>query len=131
MLPPSRWSHALAQTGYFFDQWFSHRGTQFLAMVLFALFITVAGGVGLWLVGGAKDMGQGTWFAWTYMADPGSHAGVRGTGPQVVAITVTILGVLLMAAILGFIVEAIQAKMEELKSGLSRVVESGHTLILG
>ena len=121
----------MAQLGYVFDQWFSHRLTQFLAMIFLALLITAAGGLGLWLVGDAKDVQQGTWNAWTYMADPGSHAGVRGTGPQVVAITVTILGVLLMAAILGFIVEAIQAKMEELKSGLSRVVESGHTLILG
>ena len=127
----TKYSHAMAQLGYVFDQWFSHRLTQFLAMIFLALLITAAGGLGLWLVGDAKDVQQGTWNAWTYMADPGSHAGVRGTGPQVVAITVTILGVLLMAAILGFIVEAIQAKMEELKSGLSRVVESGHTLILG
>ncbi|KAH8063841.1 hypothetical protein JL722_3032 [Aureococcus anophagefferens] len=127
----TKYSHAMAQLGYVFDQWFSHRLTQFLAMIVLALLITAAGGLGLWLVGDAKDVQQGTWNAWTYMADPGSHAGVRGTGPQVVAITVTILGVLLMAAILGFIVEAIQAKMEELKSGLSRVVESGHTLILG
>ncbi|KAH8076293.1 hypothetical protein JL721_286 [Aureococcus anophagefferens] len=127
----TKYSHAMAQLGYVSDQWFSHRLTQFLAMIFLALLITAAGGLGLWLVGDAKDVQQGTWNAWTYMADPGSHAGVRGTGPQVVAITVTILGVLLMAAILGFIVEAIQAKMEELKSGLSRVVESGHTLILG
>jgi hypothetical protein len=89
------------------------------------------GALSLIAVDGAKNVPQGMWRAWTYMADPGTHSEARGTGFQFVSIGIALAGILLMAAILGFVVEAIQAKMDELKLGISRVVESDHSLILG
>ncbi|KAJ1456830.1 hypothetical protein M885DRAFT_496939 [Pelagophyceae sp. CCMP2097] len=100
-------------------------------MILVILSAVFAGGIGLLLVGGAKDLPQALWRSWTYMADPGTHAGVTGTGPQLVSLGVTLTGVLLSSAILGFVVEAIQQKLDSLKHGVNHVVERDHTLILG
>ncbi|KAH8061957.1 hypothetical protein JL722_3915 [Aureococcus anophagefferens] len=95
------------------------------------LLTVIVGALSLIAVDGAKNVPQGMWRAWTYMADPGTHSEARGTGFQFVSIGIALAGILLMAAILGFVVEAIQAKMDELKLGISRVVESDHSLILG
>tara|TARA_B100000482_G_scaffold121551_1_gene87905 strand:- start:322 stop:597 length:276 start_codon:yes stop_codon:yes gene_type:complete len=62
------------------------------------------GALSLIAVDGAKNVPQGMWRAWTYMADPGTHSEARGTGFQFVSIGIALAGILLMAAILGFVV---------------------------
>jgi len=71
------------------------------------------------------------WLAWTYVADPGTHADAEGLGHKVVSFIITIGGMLVFALLIGIISEVIGEKVDDLKEGKARVLETDHTLILG
>jgi hypothetical protein len=52
-------------------------------------------------------------------------------GTRGLAIGIAWGGILFFAVVIGFIIDAIQEKMESLKKGKSNVVEEGHTVMLG
>mmetsp|Transcript_1185 Transcript_1185/g.2399 ORF Transcript_1185/g.2399 Transcript_1185/m.2399 type:complete len:700 (+) Transcript_1185:168-2267(+) len=71
------------------------------------------------------------WLAWTYVADPGTHADAEGVGHRLVSFVITIGGMLVFALLIGIISEVIGDKVDHLKEGKARVLEANHTLILG
>ena len=72
------------------------------------------------------------WKSWTYMADPGTHADVDSNVYfRLSAFITAIMGILLMAAIIGFVVDAIKKKMDALDTGRGKVVEKDHMLVMG
>eukprot|EP00944_MAST-04C_sp_MAST-4C-sp1_P008390 g8390.t1 len=82
--------------------------------------------------GPAATFAEAIWKSWTYMADPGTHADVDSNFYfRTSAFITAIMGILLMAAIIGFVVDAIKKKMDALDTGRSRVVIKGHILIMG
>ena len=82
--------------------------------------------------GAAATFAEAIWKSWTYMADPGTHADVDSNFYfRTSAFITAIMGILLMAAIIGFVVDAIKKKMDALDTGRSRVVIKGHILIMG
>lgn len=66
-----------------------------------------------------------------YVADPGTHAIEASWAGRVISFFITCGGILFFAALVGFVVDKIRSRMEELKKGKSRVIETGHYLILG
>lgn len=87
----------------------------------------VLGAIGLAIV----NQNDGIWIAWTYVADPGTHADAEGTLNRLVSFVITIGGMVIFALMIGIISETISDKVDDLKQGKSRVMESNHTLILG
>ena len=82
--------------------------------------------------GASATFAEAIWKSWTYMADPGTHADVDSNFYfRTSAFITAIMGILLMAAIIGFVVDAIKKKMDALDTGRSRVVIKGHILIMG
>jgi len=71
------------------------------------------------------------WIAWVYMADPGTHADASGGLDKVVSALISLMGIFFFATVFGFVVDAVRELMDTLNKGKSKVVESGHTLILG
>ena len=71
------------------------------------------------------------WHAWSALSDPGPDGDASDTNLRVVDSTITLCGIMFMSSIIGFIVDAINAKMLQLQRGRNAVVEEGHTLILG
>lgn len=65
------------------------------------------------------------------VADPGTHSDAEGTGMRVVAFSTTMGGMCVFALMIGIISDFIGEKVDDLKKGRSRVIESGHTLMLG
>jgi hypothetical protein len=65
------------------------------------------------------------------MTDPGTHADAKGYVDRTVSAFIAILGTLFFASVLGYIVDQVRELMYTLNKGKSKVVESGHTLILG
>ena len=51
--------------------------------------------------------------------------------PRVVGLVLVLSGMLFFALLVGLIGESIEAKIEGLKEGKGRVIEAGHTLVLG
>jgi len=63
--------------------------------------------------------------------DPGTMGGDAGWGFRAAMLVVTIGGLIMVASLIGIISGAFDSKVEELRKGRSRVLESQHTLILG
>ncbi|MFM9135098.1 MAG: CASTOR/POLLUX-related putative ion channel [bacterium] len=102
-----------------------------LAVALFlvvALFIQLSGiGPG----GEPTTFPEAVWYALPRSLDPGTVSGDEGLGFRLIMLFVTLVGILLAAAIIGLVSSAIDRRLETLRRGRSLVVEEGHTLILG
>ena len=60
----------------------------------------------------------------------GTHAAARGAG-RLLGFATTVAGMLVFALMIGVVSDYIGSKLDDLKKGKSKVIESGHTLILG
>jgi hypothetical protein len=120
--------------GYIRDQWMARTVTQ-MGMLLAVLCCLITGcGVIFSLVedpAQSKGIVEDFWLVWGYMADPGTHADIEGLGPRLIAVIIAIAGILYFATVMGIIVDNVRESMELLKKGKSKVVETGHYLILG
>ncbi|MGC3994413.1 MAG: hypothetical protein QM779_09950 [Propionicimonas sp.] len=63
--------------------------------------------------------------------DPGTMGGDSGWGFRLLMLVITVGGLIIVASLIGIVSGAFDAKVEELRKGRSRVLESDHTLILG
>lgn len=63
--------------------------------------------------------------------DPGTMGGDQGWGFRAAMLIVTLGGLIMVASLIGIISSAFDAKVDQLRKGRSKVIESDHTLILG
>ena len=104
-------------------------------ILLFGLsYVLVVFGAGLLVIGDSEDfdtIGEAAWTSWTYVVDPGAQADAPSALiPRTVSLLVTLGGLLVFALLIGIVGESIGERIEDLKTGKSRVLESGHTLML-
>ncbi len=71
------------------------------------------------------------WAALLRTLDPGTMGQDDGFGFRFAMLVVTLSGVILVASLIGVISTAFNSRIERLRKGRSRVLESDHTLILG
>lgn len=116
---------------YRLDYLYSH-DEKFKAAALFnaALFLIFIGG-SLWWLSTDDSLIESFWAAWTFIADPGTHADNRGLMQRVVSLLMTLGGMVIFAMLIGIISEDIGSFVDNLREGKSRVIVSNHTLILG
>eukprot|EP00929_Paragymnodinium_shiwhaense_P005127 TRINITY_DN10667_c0_g1_i1.p1 TRINITY_DN10667_c0_g1~~TRINITY_DN10667_c0_g1_i1.p1 ORF type:complete len:947 (-),score=153.23 TRINITY_DN10667_c0_g1_i1:70-2910(-) len=74
---------------------------------------------------------ESIWESWSFFADPGVHARVYRPEQRVVAAGITLLGILFFSSVLGLSVDFVRDKMDSIRQGKSRIIETDHTLILG
>lgn len=74
---------------------------------------------------------EGVWQSLMATLDSGTMGGDAGTGFRTVRFVATLGGIFLISILIGTISSGIDEKLDELKKGRSRVLESNHTLILG
>ena len=108
-------------------------GLLFLITVVFiAVVSAVVAFAGLW----PKDaksysFPEAMWNSLMRTLDSGTMGGDEGTGYRVAMLIITIGGVIVVASLIGVISGAFDSKVEDLRKGKSRVLETEHTLILG
>ena len=135
-MPNTSWSERLR---YRFDN-FMARGTP--AMVgglglisLGVIFVAAALLVGLGIRPGGEDHPLGfieaAWQSLMRTLDSGTMGGDAGWGFRIVMLLVTLGGVFIISALIGVLSAGIDARIEALRQGRSRVVEAGHILVLG
>jgi hypothetical protein len=80
-----------------------------------------------------KSLSQGIWFTWLQLTDPGNMAQDNETfvGYKITAIVAGMTGVVIFSALIAFLTTALDQAIDDLKKGHSRVLETGHTLIVG
>jgi hypothetical protein len=84
-------------------------------------------------LGGSED---GSWLedVWQSMLrtlDPGTMSGDVGWGRRLLALLVTLFGVLIAGTLVGINATGVEHRIEVMQRGRSAVVESGHVVILG
>jgi len=75
--------------------------------------------------------GETVWQNLMHSIDGGTIAGDSGWPFRTAMLVVTIFGVFVVAALISIVSSAFDSRLEELRKGRSRVLESDHTLILG
>ncbi len=126
-----RWQYAL-------DNLFS-RGPAAMILALAALslvIILLAGAViaiGSIAPKGEEPLafGEAVWRSLMRTLDAGTMGGDAGWGFRWVQLFVTLGGIFIISALIGVLSSAIEARLESLRKGRSRVLESNHTVILG
>lgn len=63
--------------------------------------------------------------------DAGTMGGDTGWGYRLVMLFVTVGGIFVISTLIGILTSGVEGKLEELRKGRSRVLESNHTVILG
>ncbi len=74
---------------------------------------------------------EGAWQSLMHALDPGTLAGDQGWVLRGLMLLVTIGGIFIVSILIGTITSGLETRLEELRKGRSRVIESEHTLILG
>lgn len=74
---------------------------------------------------------EGLWQALLRALDPGTIAGDSDWELRLVALVVTLAGILLLSTVIGLVASGMHARLSELRRGRAPVIESGHTLVLG
>ena len=120
---------------YRIDNFFSTKSYASSALLLLVtVLLVVVGGMALWLAGG-KEEGEpfsvwaAMWLAWRFVTDGGDYE--DEVLPRMVGVVLVLSGMLFFALLVGLIGETIEEKLDDLKQGKNRVIESGHTLVLG
>jgi len=126
---------------YFLDRVFVKRWAFFLFLTVVGLIMIGLFGLMYaavisedWTASQQSEMNiyiEGIWAAWTFMADPGTHADVQTSEQRIMGSIITLGGILFFASILGVTVDIVHEKMDALRQGKSKIIETGHTLILG
>ena len=123
---------------YEFDNLMS-RGTPAMILMLFILslvIVFVAGAV-ITIAGFRQDgsepisFAEAAWESLMRTLDSGTMGGDTGTGFRVVMLFVTLGGVFIVSALIGVLNNGLEAQMDRLRKGRSKVLEMNHTLILG
>jgi ion channel POLLUX/CASTOR len=63
--------------------------------------------------------------------DAGNMAGDSGILPRIIFVLVTLGGIFIVGSLIGTITSGLEGKLDEMRKGRSKVLEDGHTLILG
>ena len=95
-----------------------------MAVVVTVLKIAPAGEepIGFW---------EAFWLSLMRTLDAGTMGGDAGWGFRIAMLLVTIGGIFVISTLIGILSSAIEAKLDDLRKGRSRVLETNHTIILG
>jgi voltage-gated potassium channel Kch len=103
-----------------------------LALASIALVAVVAALVMLFTPASVDGTSDALWLSLLRTLDPGTMGGDTGTAPfLVLMLTVTVGGIFIVSSLVGVLATGLDARLARLRKGKSRVVERGHTIILG
>lgn len=99
------------------------------AVFVSSLLLTVAG---VTLAGSEGDNWlEDLWQSLLRVMDPGTMAGDVGWGRRLLALLVTIFGLLVAGTLIGIIAAGVEDRIDRMRRGRSVVIESDHVVVLG
>ncbi len=101
-------------------------------VLLFAVVMIAFGITGDSPDGGAPGLPQLLWTNTLHLIDPGNIGDDEGALPfMVLMFLMSLVGIIIFSTLIGALNQSLQDTFERLRKGRSKVVESGHTVILG
>lgn len=115
---------------YRLDYWlsFSIWAKPFFLVGLIMLLVSV-GGIVFALVTGEPLSGS-MWQTWLLIVDTGAHGDFQPLLHRFVGLVMTCFGMIVFGFLVGIVTDVIGEKVDQLKKGRARVIETGHSLIL-
>jgi hypothetical protein len=120
--------------GYRLDRFLAlHPAWQLLAVLLWATLLALAfGAVSLVFADDpSTDADGGLWWAITRMLDGGTVASDSGLGRRFVGVSVTLVGMVLVAVVTGAFASSFADRMRDIRRGTFSIFERRHALLLG
>jgi voltage-gated potassium channel Kch len=124
--------------GYWFDTLMAKGAPAMIVLLALASFgLIFLAGLILFLFGihpadeGSLGFGEAIWASLMRTLDPGTMGGDMGTGFRIVMLGVTVGGIFIVSTLIGVLSSGLETQLDRLRKGRSRVLENGHTLILG
>lgn len=77
------------------------------------------------------NFGEAAWASLMRTLDSGTMGGDEGWAFRIIMLGVTLAGIFILSTLIGVLGSGLEAQIEELRKGRSRVVENDHTVILG
>jgi ion channel POLLUX/CASTOR len=81
--------------------------------------------------GESLSFGEAAWASLMRTLDAGTMGGDTGWGYRAIMFLVTLTGIFILSTLIGVLSSGLEGRIEQLRKGRSRVVETGHTVILG
>jgi len=109
-------------------------------LALLSMGIVVMAAVSIWGLGIGPDpadtghplgLVEGAWQSMLHAMDPGTLAGDQGWILRGLMLLVTLGGIFIVSMLIGTITSGLEARLDDMRKGHSRVIEKNHTLILG
>jgi voltage-gated potassium channel Kch len=103
-------------------------------LAVLSLIIILISALTVWLLRLAPEHNllQLIWSSFMHTMDAGTVAGDSGSWLYLfIMLLVTLGGIFVLSLLIGILTTGIEARLEALRKGRSRVIESGHTIILG
>lgn len=101
-----------------------------LAAVLFSAVLLTLFGV-TFTGTGSSGLAEDTWQSLLRILDTGTMAGDVGWGRRILALLITLFGLLVAGTLIGIIAAGVEDRIDSMRRGRSTVIESGHLVILG
>ena len=103
-------------------------------LAVLTLIIILASALLVWVLRLSPDnsLPQLIWSSFMHTMDAGTVAGDSGSWTYLlIMLLVTLGGIFVLSLLIGILTTGIEARLESLRKGRSRVIEVGHTIILG
>lgn len=81
--------------------------------------------------GGSESWLEDAWQSLLRMLDTGTMAGDVGWGPRLLALVITVFGILVAGTLIGLIASGVEQRVDEMQRGRSTVVEQDHLVVVG
>lgn len=80
-----------------------------------------------------ENIGTALWESWTFVADPGTQANAAEEKPALrpVALSITVLGLVVFALMVGLVTESVTEQVDSFKKGRSKVLDQDHIIMVG
>ncbi len=132
--PRRRTPTGMARLRYAFDTTMS-RGVSaliiYLGLIVAVAVVLFAVVVHIFDLGPTNNPIRTAYNALLHTIDTGTIAGDTGTGYEIAALFITIVGLFLFSAFIGILATVLDEQLTNLRKGRSLVLETGHALILG
>jgi len=133
--PPVSWSE---QKGYDFDNWYcTDPNAQVICLIYVNIFCVLLLAILFGSTGSMADregldfMAELCWMAWGQLSGTGGSPDGWLWSTRAIGILNALMGMFVFSLICAFIEEAINAKLEDLRKGRSKVIERGFSLVIG
>ena len=99
-----------------------------LSLVYVILLINLFGGIAYSVVT-KSSLGDAMFTTWLMLSDPGAQGDIESA--MGVSLCITVAGLIVFGFLISIITDFVADKVAHIKSGNSRIIEAGHTVILG